>query len=185
MWNNPYLVDLGRSCSLSHKFSEYKFTRSLLPHPHFYSQPPHAGPTLDDPRSWSPGEWWEEPRGAVCRAALALPTEIYSRGNTGTADSQVFFPREELDPLRSRRHRKAPGGAGSCDSHQPRLLAWAPLMVCPKSMTAFVMAGTSHTQELPMPQRSTSPKLAAQTELCAGDTNPAISTLTWSPAHWP
>lgn len=60
MWNNPYLVDLGGSCSLSHKFSEQKFTRFLLPHPHFFSQPPHAGPTLDDPRSWSPGERVEE-----------------------------------------------------------------------------------------------------------------------------
>lgn len=55
----------------------------------------------------------------------------------------------------------------------------------PKAVTAFVMAGTRHTQELPMPQRSTSPELAAQTEFCPDDINPAISTQTWPPAHWP
>lgn len=168
---------------------EVSFATSTLLFPATPRGPDPGWPQVMESRREGRGVclWWEEPRGAVCTAALALPTEIYSRANTGAADSQVFFPQEELDPLWSCRHRKAPGEAGSCDSHQPchRLLAWAPLTVCPKAVTAFVMAGTSHTQELLMHQRSTSPKLAVKTELCAGDINTAISTLTWSPAHCP
>lgn len=105
-------MDLGRSFSLSHEFSQWKFTRSLLPHPHFQS--PH-GPDLRssefmESRREGGGVclWWEEPRGAICMAALALPTEIEFRGNTGAAQSQVFFPQEELDPLWSCRHRNTP-----------------------------------------------------------------------------
>lgn len=168
--------DLGRSSSLSRQFSQWKFTRSILPHPHFHSQPPHTGPSPDDPSSWSPGErveewvclWWEEPRGALCMAALALPTEIESRGNLGIPESGVFSP-GRAGPLTELQAQKSslkqqgiviPIGPATCcwPGHHcwPAPSLWQPLW----------WLEPVNTQELPMPQRSTSPKLAAQTELC-------------------
>lgn len=152
------------------------------------------GLTSDHPSSWSPGERVEE---CVCGERshgelFAWPLWPFPR-KSSSEETQVLhrvrcsFPRKSWTPYGAAGAETLPGAAGNGDSHRPclQLLVWTPLKACPKAVTAFVMAGTSHTQEVPMPQRSTSPKLAAQTELCAGDLNPAISTQTWPPAHWP
>lgn len=166
-------MDLGRSSSLSHEFSHWKFTRSLLPHPHFHSQPPHTGPTLDDPSSWGPGERVEE---CICGERShgewfawqlwPFPRKSSSEETQALHTVRCSFPRKSWITYGAAGTEKLPGAAGNCDSHQPchQLLAWAPLMACSKAVTAFVMAGTSHTQQLPMPQRNTRPNLAAQTE---------------------
>lgn len=71
----------------------------------------------------------------------------------------MFFPQEELRAQKSSLEQ------------QGIVIATSPATKhCPRAVTAFVMAGTSHTQELPMPQRCTSPKLAAQSSVLVTQT---------------
>lgn len=120
------MIDLGRNSSLPQEFSQWKFTRSLLPHPHFYSLPPHTGLTPDDPSSWSPGERVEEcvsgerSHGEWFAWQLRpFPWKSNQKETQALHRVRCSFPRKSWTPHRAAGTEKLPGTAGNYDSHQP------------------------------------------------------------------